>query len=239
MLGAGGTPSLLSPAMLEQILSSLGNVHNLASTCEVTVEMDPGTFDVAKARAFKQLGVNRTSVGIQTFNGAVLKSLGRSHTLHDVEQALEALLEAGITSNSVDLMSGLPGQTVAMLAESVHRAMAWEHVTHISVYDLILEQGTKFAQMYSSGDDDTEGNPRHQALPNDDTAADMMECFHSLLVGKYGMEHYEVSNFARDSSHICRHNLNYWDGQRGWLGASTHVDLVFCGHMVAIPTRYY
>jgi len=214
--------------MLERILTALGTAHRLDPQCEVTCEMDPGTFDLAKARAFKQIGVNRTSVGIQTFDADILKRLGRSHGRGDIDRALEDLALAGIPDNSVDLMSGLPGQTVATLEDSIHQAMAWEHVTHVSTYDLMLEPGTRFTKLYAQPGEASPGtaapgDPGVAPLPDDDEAADMMECLHSTLAGVYGMSHYEVSNFARPKPgagsrySYCRHNLNYWNGSTGWL----------------------
>eukprot|EP00899_Mesostigma_viride_P019255 jgi/Mesvir1/27330/Mv07146-RA.1 len=196
----GGTPSLLAPEQLCRILSALDDRFGVRfGEAEITCEMDPGTFDAAKLRAFLDMGVNRVSVGAQSFSPALLKATGRSHTLDDTLRALDLFRQAGVTNWSMDLISGLPGQTMELWVETLQAAIG-HAPPHISVYDLQIEPGTAFGVWSRRG---------KLPLPSDELAADMFVATSQLLRGA-GYEHYEVSNYARGPQFRSCHNQLYW-----------------------------
>ncbi|MEW5307713.1 MAG: hypothetical protein WDW38_008300 [Sanguina aurantia] len=196
----GGTPSLVPPELISVILKALDSRYGIAADAEISMEADPGTFDAQRLATYRSLGVSRLSMGVQAFNQETLALCGRAHDLRDVYRAIEAVSGSGIRSWSLDLMSGLPRLTLP----------AWEHSlregikagpTHISVYDLQVEEGTPFDRWYSPG---------QTPLPPDETAADMYALASNLL-GSAGYEHYEVSSYAQPG-HRSRHNQVYWSG---------------------------
>lgn len=215
----GGTPSLLPPALLERILVALDDKFGLdignssGGATEITLECDPGTFDRERLLEYVGLGVNRLSVGVQTFDAALLNSIGRAHTLGDVHQALDDIhavvtggkpsggnerRAVGIRSFSIDLMSGLPGQTMATWEHSVASAIKFG-APHVSMYDLVVEPRTSFGRWAAAGT---------IALPPDDVAAEMYRVGSSMLRAE-GYTHYEISNYAQPG-HACAHNEMYW-----------------------------
>ena len=210
----GGTPSLLALSELGRLLEALP----LALDAEVTLEMDPGTFDVGRARAYRSLGVNRASVGAQSFDDEVLRRCGRTHNSHDIALAVEALHRAGFGDRfSLDVISGLPGVDAARWHRTLEQLMRYRP-PHVSIYDLSIEPGTLFARWQRD---------RTLAFPAEEQAAEMYRRAVHVVAQQHGYDHYEVSNYARESRHRCRHNAVYWRGEAYWgwgLSASSFVD---------------
>ncbi|WP_287127474.1 radical SAM family heme chaperone HemW [Candidatus Cyanaurora vandensis] len=146
----GGTPSLLTPQQLERILLALDHHFHIAKTAEITLEANPGTLNKRTLTTFQHLGINRISLGVQTFDETMLKRLGRNHTVQDTYEAVDAIRRAGFTNLSLDLMFGLPEQTLANWQTSLTSALALAP-EHISAYDLILEPTTPFGRAFQSG----------------------------------------------------------------------------------------
>jgi putative oxygen-independent coproporphyrinogen III oxidase len=202
----GGTPSLLSAAALDRLLSGVRMRLPLIADAEITLEANPGTAEAGKFRGFREAGVNRLSLGIQSFDPEQLRALGR---IHDGEEArAAAALAARLFDNfNLDLMYGLPGQTVAQALADVETALSFSP-THLSCYQLTLEPNTPF---YAAPPE----------LPADDLCADMQDAIEARLAGA-GFGHYETSAFALDGRR-CRHNLNYWTfGDYLGIGAGAH-----------------
>ena len=210
----GGTPSLLSPAQLEQIILAIALRFGIASDAEISMEIDPGTFDRDRLLGYLAAGVNRFSLGVQTFDEELLKLCGRSHTLADVMQAVEIIQQLGIKNFSLDLISGLPQQTLKHCQTSLEQAIAIAP-QHLSCYDLVLEPVTAFGKQYQPGE---------TPLPNDDDTAEMYRLTQQTLTAA-GYEHYEISNYAQ-SNYQCRHNRVYWENKPYYgfgMGAASYV----------------
>lgn len=206
----GGTPTILPVSDLEMLLMGLkdGIAHRggmLAGDAEITVECNPGTLDTEKLTLMRQLGVNRLSIGLQSADNAELKTLGRIHTCEEFLKNYETAREVGFCNINVDLMSGIPGQTIESFERTL-RTVAGLGPEHISVYSLILEEGTPLF------DDVEAGRTR---LPGEDADRQMYELTGKVLA-EYGYERYEISNYARPG-YRCRHNMGYWIGEE-YLG---------------------
>jgi oxygen-independent coproporphyrinogen-3 oxidase len=207
----GGTPSLFSPEAIDRILSDLRARLPLEPGAEITLEVNPGTVDVGRFRGFRAAGVNRLSLGVQSFDDAKLAALGRIHSALEARRALEIARESFEDVN-IDLMYGLPGQTLAEARADIAEALRWG-TTHVSAYQLTIEPNTAFYRQ----------RPR---LPEHDRVADMQDAVEEAL-GEAGFEHYETSAFARPGRR-ARHNLNYWEfGDYLGLGAGAHGKLSF------------
>ena len=223
----GGTPSLFAPESIERLIEGIRARLPLAPACEITLEANPGTFERARFAAFRAAGVTRLSVGVQSFNDAHLKVLGRVHDGAQARAALEEAARAFDTFN-LDLMYALPGQTLAELEQDVRSALAFAP-PHLSIYHLTIEPNTVFAKH----------PPR---LPEEDVAWDMLDRI-TELTGHAAMARYEVSAYAR-SGHRCAHNLNYWGfGDYLGIGAGAHGKLSFAHRIVRqeryrLPERY-
>lgn len=207
----GGTPSLLSAAGLERLLSDVRALLPLTADCEITLEANPGTFEAQKFAAYRAAGVNRLSIGIQSFDEGKLKALGR---IHDRAQALAAVecAQRHFDNFNLDLMFALPGQSLEQLREDVETALALAP-PHLSLYQLTLEPNTVFAKY-------------PPVLPDEDTAA-AMQAWIEERTAAAGYAHYEVSAYARPGR-ACRHNLNYWTfGDYLGIGAGAHGKLSF------------
>ncbi len=207
----GGTPSLLSAAGLERLLSALRARLPLAADCEVTLEANPGTFEAAKFAAFRAAGVNRLSIGVQSFDDEQLRRLGR---IHDRAQALAAIEAAAVAFDNfnLDLMYALPAQSLQAMRRDVEQALALAPA-HLSLYQLTIEPNTVFAKY-------------PPPLPDDDTAAAMHEWIEAQLATA-GYRHYEVSAYAKVGK-SCRHNVNYWQfGDYLGIGAGAHSKISF------------
>lgn len=207
----GGTPSLLPPGQVARLIARAGEIFGLAATAEITLEANPGTVDPERLAGFRDAGVNRLSLGIQSFDNHMLATLGRIHTAEQAREAFLAARHAGFANIGIDLIHALPGQTPEMWRDDLEQALRLAP-EHLSVYGLTLEEGTPFAGRYR--DDDP-------LLPDEDLAADMFEAADDLLVAN-DYEHYEIANYARPGFR-SRHNSGYWhrDGYLG-LGAGAH-----------------
>lgn len=209
----GGTPSLLSVAQLEQILAALNRQFGIAAGAELSMEMDPGTFDQAHSQGYRAAGINRVSLGVQAFQTELLHACGRTHTRDDVYAAMALLQQSQMPSISLDLISGLPGQTLAQWQASLEEAIALMP-THISVYDLTIETGTAFGRRYTPGE---------SPLPSDEMTVAMYRLAQQRLTAA-GFEHYEISNYARPGFQ-CRHNRVYWENRAYYgfgMGAASY-----------------
>ena len=217
----GGTPSLFSPLAIDRLLGDIRARLPLTPDCEITLEANPGTFEKDRFKAFRTAGVTRLSVGVQSFNDAHLKALGR---VHDRAQALAAVEEAAkaFDTFNLDLMYALPGQTLAALDEDVHTALA-PAPPHLSIYHLTIEPNTVFAKY-------------PPVIPEDDMAYAMLDRL-TELTGVAGLQRYEVSAYARPG-HRCWHNLNYWQfGDYLGIGAGAHSKLSY-PHRVVRQVRF-
>ncbi len=194
----GGTPSLLTVEQLGQILKLLSNKFGIASDAEISMEIDPGTFDLAQIQGYLQAGVNRVSMGVQAFQDNLLTVCGRSHSVADIYAAVDLFDRGGVQNWSLDLISGLPQQTIADWDNSLKCAIDLKP-HHISCYDLIVEAQTPFAKQYQPGD---------KPLPSDENTAQMYRIAQQTLTVA-GYDHYEISNYAKPE-YQSRHNLTYW-----------------------------
>lgn len=194
----GGTPSLLTPGQLEKILRRLHSTYHIAEGAEVTLETNPGTVSPEKLSAYRSLGVNRLSIGIQSFREDELKFLTRIHDARQAVSCVEMARSSGFDNISVDLIFALPGQTRAAWGETLSRALALEP-EHVSAYSLIVEPNTPLSRLVISG----QVTPAHP-----ETEADLYEWTMETM-GAAGFEHYEVSNYARPGRR-SRHNYAYW-----------------------------
>ena len=212
----GGTPSLFSPAAIDRLLTALRTRLTIDPEAEITLEANPGTFEVERFRGFRAAGVNRLSIGVQSFDDAKLAAIGRVHGAEEARRAVASALEIFPTVN-VDLMYALPNQRIEEALADVREAIAFGPA-HVSAYHLTLEPDTHFYR-----------NP--PVLPADDAAADMQEGIEALLA-QAGYEHYETSAFAK-RGHRARHNVNYWTfGDYIGLGAGAHGKVSFRDRIV-------
>jgi putative oxygen-independent coproporphyrinogen III oxidase len=208
----GGTPSLFSPEGIAQLLADVRALLPLEAGCEITLEANPGTFERDRFAAFRAAGVTRLSIGVQSFDDAALKALGRVHDAAQARAAVEEAARAFDTFN-LDLMYALPHQGMRELGEDLATALAFAP-PHLSVYHLTLEPNTRFASQPPPD------------LPDEDLAAQMLDLICERTAA-HGLARYEVSAFAR-SGHRCEHNLNYWQfGDYLGIGAGAHGKLSF------------
>ncbi|MBN3876998.1 MULTISPECIES: radical SAM family heme chaperone HemW [unclassified Nostoc] len=211
----GGTPSLLSIEQLQRIVTELQKHFGIASGAEISMEIDPGTFDLAHIAGYRNAGVNRVSLGVQAFQGELLQRAGRSHSVEDIFAAVELIHQVEIPVFSLDLISGLPHQSLDQWQYSLEKAVAIAP-THISIYDLTIEPGTAFGRYYKPGD---------TPLPTDEATVKMYEMGQQILTSA-GYEHYEISNYAQPG-HQCRHNRVYWENRPYYgfgMGAASYVE---------------
>ena len=217
----GGTPSLFEPASIDRLISGIRARLPLEAEAEITMEANPGTFEKDRFRAFRAAGVTRLSIGVQSFNDAHLKALGR---VHNSDQAMAAVTEAqsAFDTFNLDVMYALPGQSLADLAQDIQTALSFKP-PHISIYHLTIEPNTMFAK-------------HPPVLPEDDDAYAMMDLI-TDMTGAGGLQRYEVSAYAKPG-HRCWHNLNYWQfGDYLGIGAGAHSKLSFA-HRVMRYVRY-
>jgi oxygen-independent coproporphyrinogen-3 oxidase len=213
----GGTPSLFEPQAIDRLLADLRARLTLRPGCEITLEANPGTFERDRFRAYRDAGVTRLSIGVQSFDDTMLKRIGR---VHDAAQAKAAVAEARecFETWNLDLMYALPGQSLADLQSDLDTALAFKP-PHLSVYHLTLEPNTRFASRPPEG------------LPDEDLAAQMLDLI-TAATGEAGLQRYEVSAFARPG-HRCGHNLNYWRfGDYLGLGAGAHGKISFAHRII-------
>jgi oxygen-independent coproporphyrinogen-3 oxidase len=207
----GGTPSLLDPRQVARLLQQAETLFGLGREAEITLEANPGTVDLERLAAFRAAGVNRLSIGVQSFHDPLLTILGRIHSATEAKEAFQAARDAGFANIGIDLIHALPDQTLPMWRHELEQALALAP-EHISVYGLTVEEGTPFAARYG------EDSP---LLPDEDLAAAMFEEADDLLTAA-GYEHYEIANYALPGRR-SDHNSGYWrrDGYLG-LGAGAH-----------------
>ena len=205
----GGTPTMLTEHQIKRLFQMITDRIPLDGSEEVSVEMNPRTASYSKLSCLKELGVDRISIGVQSFSDRILKELGRPHSAEDAFNAIELVRAAGFRSIGIDLIYGIPGQTEREWLDTVETALS-VGPQHLSLYNLSVDEGSRFADLARSGS---------LALPDEDAAARMYESSR-LQVIDAGYEQYELSNFALQS-HACRHNLHYWDrGEYVGLGPS-------------------
>ena len=203
----GGTPSLLSGEQIGQLMDRIREQFAMAQDAEITMEVNPGTASAEKLRNFYTAGINRLSIGMQSAQAEELKNLGRIHDFEGFCQVYREAVEAGFTNINVDIMSGLPGQTLASYRDTLEKVLHLEPMPqHISAYSLIVEEGTPFAAMAERGE---------LPLPEEETERAMYEETIEVLA-KYGFHRYEISNYAK-AGRECRHNEGYWQ-RKDYLG---------------------
>lgn len=195
----GGTPSVLLPKQMEDILQKIYEIFELERRAEITIEVNPGTVDEEKLQCYKENGVNRLSMGLQSVKDEKLRLLGRIHTYQEFVESYELARKAGFDNISIDLISSVPGQTLQEWKEELETAAA-QNPEHISVYQLIIEEGTPFYEKYAE---------HPELLPDEETSREIY-----LWTGKFlkeaGYEQYEISNYAKPGKE-SRHNLKYWE----------------------------
>ena len=195
----GGTPSVLRPKQMERILQKIYEVFELEKRPEITIEVNPGTVDEEKLQCYKENKINRLSIGLQSVKDDKLRLLGRIHTYQDFVDSYELARKVGFDNISLDLISSIPGQTLQEWKEELETAAA-QKPEHISVYQLIIEEGTPFYEKYAE---------HPELLPDEETSREIY-----LWTGKFlkeaGYEQYEISNYAK-SGKESRHNLKYWE----------------------------
>lgn len=217
----GGTPSLMSAAGMDRLMSDLRSLLPLDGACEITMEANPGTFEAEKFRSYRDSGINRLSIGIQSFNSEHLKALGRIHDDGEAKRAVEIAL-ANFDNFNLDLMYALPNQSLEQARQDIETAIGFKP-PHLSLYHLTMEPNTLFAKYPPQ-------------LPDDDLSADMQDMIAELTTAN-GYGHYEVSAYARPG-HQARHNLNYWQfGDYLGIGAGAHSKLSF-PHRVLRQARF-
>lgn len=224
----GGTPSLMSADGFSRLMDAIRRTVTLTEDCEISMEANPGTVERDRFKAYAAAGVNRISLGIQSFSDENLKRLGRIHSVSDAMKAIEAAHEAFENIN-LDVMYALPGQTEKELETEITAALA-AATTHLSFYELTIEDGTAFGKRPPDG------------LPEEDAAADMGQLVHERLTTG-GFEHYEISGYAK-TGRRCRHNRTYWTfGDYLGVGAGAHGKVTADGKIIrtvrtANPTNY-
>jgi oxygen-independent coproporphyrinogen-3 oxidase len=217
----GGTPSLLSAAGVDRLLSDLRTLLPLDSSAEITMEANPGTFEAEKFKSYRASGINRLSIGIQSFNARHLKALGRIHDDHEARRAVD-IAHANFDNFNLDLMYALPSQTLAEASQDVQTAIGMAP-PHLSLYHLTLELNTYFAKY-------------PPAVPDDDASAEMQDMIDAATASA-GYQHYEVSAYAQ-AGRQARHNVNYWEfGDYLGIGAGAHSKLSF-PHRIVRQARY-
>ncbi|HTL89063.1 MAG TPA: radical SAM family heme chaperone HemW [Leptolyngbya sp.] len=210
----GGTPSLLSASQLNQILERLDRWVGVLADAEISMEIDPGTFDLTQIKGFQSAGINRVSLGVQSFQPEILQACGRTHTVEDIYTSIELIHQANIENFSLDLISGLPHQTLEIWRDSLARAIALSP-THLSTYDLTIEPQTPFGKQLKPGE---------KPLPSDELTADLYRVAQRTLTDA-GFEHYEISNYAKPG-YQCQHNRVYWENRSFYgfgMGATSYL----------------
>jgi len=207
----GGTPSCVEHRFIGEILNYARERYVVSEPCEITIESNPGTLTEEKLKAYRQYGINRISIGLQACQEKLLKYLGRQHNKNDFITSVKMAKEAGFDNINVDVIFGIPGQTLEEWKETLELLTELD-LTHISAYDLKIEEGTKFAEMLEMGkliemDDELDREMYHYAID---------------FLKKNGFIHYELSNFAK-KGYECKHNLIYWNCiEYLGLGAGAH-----------------
>ncbi|KAK4436918.1 Heme chaperone HemW [Sesamum alatum] len=211
----GGTPSLVPPRLVSSVLDALSSKFGVCSNAEISMEMDPGTFDAGKLKELMNLGVNRVSLGVQAFQEELLKACGRAHGVREVYDAVKIVKSCGVENWSIDLISSLPHQTLSIWEESLQLTIQAQP-THVSVYDLQVEQDTKFGVLYSPGE---------FPLPSENQSAEFYRVA-SRMLRDAGYDHYEISSYCK-SGYRCKHNSTYWKNKPFYafgMGSASYVN---------------
>lgn len=256
----GGTPSLAPIETIEAILSRLIDIYDIPKEhVEITMEMDPGTFNLDQLQFLKNLGINRISLGVQSFNDTILEGIGRVHRERDIMDALSMIRAVyGEEANmSIDLISGLPGLTTEIWKDTLERVLDLNPIPkHLSVYDLQIEEGTVFGRWYTDEEDNNgvrvnritsstemKVHPCNKlTLPSSEECATMYR-YASAILRKNGFEHYEISSYARLSSPTSeygtrsKHNQLYWNIGSDWYAVGLSATSSFSGNRFARPRR--
>ena len=201
----GGTPSIISPIFIEKIINKISADYNVDKNAEVTIEVNPGTIDENKLMSYIKSGINRLSIGLQSANDKLLNMLGRIHTYEEFNEVYDLARKVGFKNINVDLMIGLPKQTLKDVEESLEKIIK-KNPKHISVYSLIVEENTKMFDMIEDGT---------LELPSEDLEREMYWKVKNVLE-KNQYKHYEISNFAKNG-YESKHNMNCWN-QKSYLG---------------------
>lgn len=227
----GGTPSLLSSDMLSEILQEIKNKFNLSNDCEISLECNPGTVTYEKLIGYRDAGINRLSIGLQSCDDEELKSLGRIHNYAQFEECYTFARKAGFENINIDLISAIPGQSLESYKNTLTKVVKFK-AEHISAYSLIIEENTEFWDIYGDDDgvscdfratNDDINSPK--ALPDEDSEREMYYLTKRLLF-EAGFDRYEISNYSKPGKE-CRHNTVYWRGGdyiSFGLGASSYID---------------
>jgi oxygen-independent coproporphyrinogen-3 oxidase len=224
----GGTPSLLTPAQVAFLLDAARSAFSLDADAEITMEANPGALEYERLDEVRAAGVNRLSMGAQSFDPALLRWMGRIHSPEEIETAFQAARSAGFTNINLDFIFALPGQSQQVWEDTLERAIALGP-DHLSLYNLIVEEGTPLYGWVERG---------KVREVDEDTAADMYE-FAQRRLADAGYEHYEISNWAR-TGHACQHNLTYWRNL-AWIGLGAGGSSFYASHRFtnARPIRDY
>lgn len=201
----GGTPTMLPPDALSSLLADCRQQFRCAEDMEMSIEVNPATVDLSALQTLRQAGFNRLSIGAQSFHDDELQGLGRPHTAADAARTGRLARAAGFTNIGLDLMCGLPGQTLQTWQDTLDQALQLAP-QHLSIYELTIEEGTPFARQQKIGD---------LALPDEDTVLRLLETTQQMA-GQAGFRRYEIANYARPGF-ACRHNSNYWRNG-DWFG---------------------
>lgn len=194
----GGTPSAIDAEDISDILDAVRKNYNVSDKAEITIECNPGTMDKKKAVIYRKAGINRISFGLQSTDNNELRMLGRIHTYEQFMESYKIAREAGFDNINIDLMSALPGQTMESFKAVLEKALSLG-AEHISVYSLIVEEGTRLSDNIDS----------FPPIPSDDEDRQMYYMTKEML-SSYGYEQYEISNYAQ-KGYVCKHNLKYWE----------------------------
>lgn len=218
----GGTPTLLEPEAIERILGAIRNRMLVDDDIEISIEANPGTVAERHLAQLREIGFNRISFGVQTFDSTLLGELGRIHNADQAERARHVARSAGFESVNLDFIYGLPNQTLAIWRETLERAIALRP-EHLSLYSLTVESGTVFHKRHERG---------MLPLPDEDLVADMYDMATEELT-RAGYQQYEISNWSLGAGHQCQHNLGYWNnldylgvgpGAHSWFGGKRYVE---------------
>mgnify|MGYP003276272964 FL=1 len=204
----GGTPSILSGSQMKRIFQALRETFDISETAEITVEANPGTVTYEKLTAYRNVGINRISFGLQSANDEELKRLGRIHTFEEFLESYKMARACGFQNINVDLISAIPKQTTEQFEQSLKKITELQP-EHVSVYSLIIEEGTPFAKLYG------EGAPLEKDLPSEEEER-LIYWKTKEFLEKEGYRRYEISNYAKEGLE-CRHNLGYWE-RKNYLG---------------------
>ena len=206
----GGTPSVLSGKQMKTLMDAVFSSFSISPDAEISMEANPGTLTPEKLAAYREAGINRLSVGVQAMNDRLLQNIGRIHTRDEAAEAVRMAKNAGFENINIDLMYGLPGQSMGDFTDTLHQALSLP-VTHLSMYSLIVEEGTPLYARVEQGEE----------VPGDEETL-IMQHTAAQIAAQHGLTRYEISNYARPGFE-CRHNLVYWRrGEYLGLGCAAH-----------------